>query len=60
MQVNLNYSLISLEICLNIFMGLVLVHFKKYWLFKSEVVGYFAHIRNKIFGVSGYHLKSKI
>ena len=29
-------------------------------LFKSEVVGYFAHTRNKFFGVVGFHQKSKI
>ena len=28
-----------------------------YECLKSEVVGYFAHIRNKFFGVSGYHQK---
>ena len=27
---------------------------------KSEVVGYFAHTRNKFFGVVGFHQKSKI
>ena len=29
-------------------------------LCKSKVVGYFAHIRNKFFGVIGFHQKSKI
>ena len=27
---------------------------------KNDVVGYFAHTRNKFFGVIGYHKKSKI
>ena len=30
------------------------------YLFKSKVVGYFAHIRNKFLGVIGFHQKSKI